>query len=230
MLVDNFANRLNEAISIRNIKPAEIVKRSEVLYSNGKINKALTKPLLSNYQKGNYEAKQDNIYALALILDVDEAWLMGADVPMQREFDKNITGVDKKVTSSATVFVYGTIPAGTPIELIEDVLDTEEIDSDMLKGGKQYFGLKIKGTSMFPEYLDGDVIILQKVDDVESGTDACVMVNGNDGTFKRIFKNENGIILQPLNPEFQPMVYTNEQIEKLPIKVIGKVVELRRKK
>ena len=56
------------------------------------------------------------------------------------------------------------------------------------------------------------------------------MVNGNDATFKRVFKNENGIILQPLNPEFQPMVYTNEQIIKLPVKVIGKVVELRRKK
>ena len=56
------------------------------------------------------------------------------------------------------------------------------------------------------------------------------MVNGNDGTFKRVIKNENGIILQPLNPEYQPMIYTNEQIEKLPLKIIGRVVELRRKK
>ena len=131
---------------------------------------------------------------------------------------------------SAVVLVYGTIPAGIPMEMIEDIIDTEEIDADMLKGGKQYFGLKVKGNSMYPEYLDGDTIILEKLDDVESGTDAVVMVNGNDGTFKRVFKNENGIILQPLNPEFQPMVYTNEQIEKLPIRVIGKVVELRRKK
>lgn len=133
-------------------------------------------------------------------------------------------------SSSAVVLVYGTIPAGIPMEMIEDIIDTEEIESDMLKGGKEYFGLKIKGNSMYPEYLDGDTIILEKLDDVESGTDAVVMVNGNDGTFKRVFKNENGIILQPLNPEFQPMVYTNEQIEKLPIRVIGKVVELRRKK
>jgi len=131
---------------------------------------------------------------------------------------------------SAVVLIYGTIPAGIPMEMIEDIIDTEEIDADMLKGGKEYFGLKIKGNSMYPDYLDNDTIILEKVDDVESGTDAVVMVNGDDGTFKRVFKNENGIILQPLNPEFQPMVYTNEQIEKLPIRVIGKVVELRRKK
>lgn len=53
---------------------------------------------------------------------------------------------------------------------------------------------------------------------------------GTTGTFKKVLKNENGIILQPLNPEYQPMVYTNEQIKNLPVKIIGKVVELRRKK
>lgn len=133
-------------------------------------------------------------------------------------------------SSSAVVFVYGTIPAGIPMECIEDVIDTEEISVDMLKGDKQYFGLKIKGNSMEPEYLDGDTLILEKVDDCENGDDCVVMVNGDDGTFKRVFKNENGIILQPLNPIYSPMVYTNEQIKNLPVKVLGVVVEIRRKK
>lgn len=132
--------------------------------------------------------------------------------------------------SSAVVFIYGTIPAGIPMECIEDILDTEEISADMLKGGKQYFGLKIKGDSMSPEYLDNDTIILEKVVDCESGDDCVVMVNGNDGTFKRVFKNENGIILQPLNNSYQPLIYTNEQIETLPVRILGKAVELRRKK
>lgn len=142
-----------------------------------------------------------------------------------QEFTLNNNDTSK---SSAIVLVYGTIPAGVPMECIEDIIDTEEIDSDMLKGGKQYFGLKIKGDSMYPEYLDNDTIILEKVDDCESGDDCVVMVNGNDGTFKRVFKNENGVILQPLNNSYQPMIYTNEQIENLPVRVIGKVVELRR--
>ena len=132
--------------------------------------------------------------------------------------------------SSAVVLVYGTIPAGIPMECIEDIIDTEEISADMLKGDKQYFGLKIKGNSMEPDYLDGDVIILQKQDDCESGDDCVVMVNGNDGTFKRVFKNENGIILQPLNPTYSPMVYSNEDIEKLPVRILGVFEELRRKK
>lgn len=133
-------------------------------------------------------------------------------------------------SNSAIVFVYGTIPAGIPMECIEDIIDTEEIPSDMLKGGKQYFGLKVKGNSMEPEYLDGDTLILEKADDCENGDDAVIMVNGNDGTFKRVFKNENGVILQPLNPTYSPMIYSNEQIENLPVRIIGVVEEIRRKK
>lgn len=136
----------------------------------------------------------------------------------------------KKTSNSAIVFVYGSIPAGVPMECIEDIIDTEEVPANMLRGGKQYFGLKVKGNSMEPEYLDGDTLILEKVDNCESGDDCVIMVNGNDGTFKRVFKNENGIILQPLNSEYAPLVFTNEQIENLPVKVIGIVEEIRRKK
>ncbi len=137
---------------------------------------------------------------------------------------------DNEKNNSAIVFVYGTIPAGIPMECIEDIIDTEEISADMLKGGKQYFGLKVKGDSMEPDYLDGDIIIFQKQDDCENGDDCVVMVNGNDGTFKRVFKNENGIILQPLNNKYQPMIYSNEQIENLPLRILGVFEQLRRKK
>lgn len=83
---------------------------------------------------------------------------------------------------------------------------------------------------MFPEYLDGDTLILLKQDNCESGDDCVVMVNGNDGTFKRVFKNENGIILQPLNNQYSPMSYTNKEIEELPVRILGIVEEIRRKK
>lgn len=129
---------------------------------------------------------------------------------------------------------------GVPMECIEDIIDTEEIPIDMLKGGKEYFGLKVKGNSMSSEYLDGDTLILEKIDDCESGDDCVVMVNGNDGTFKRVIKNEEKqtIRLQPLNTSldengnfiYEPMTFTKEEIEKLPVRILGKVVELRRKK
>ena len=152
------------------------------------------------------------------------------DLAETERFNNNLQKNNGNSKGSAIVLVYGSIPAGVPMECIEDIIDTEEISTDMLKGGKQYFGLKVKGDSMEPDYLDGDTLILEKVDDCENGDDCVVMVNDDDGTFKRVFKNENGIILQPLNPAYSPLVYTNEQIENLPVKVIGIVEEIRRKK
>lgn len=214
-IVETFQNRLKEAMQLRNIKQVDLVEKT-----------GLDKTLINKYLSGISNARQQKLTLLADALNVNEVWLMGYDVPIQRDLTEGTT----LATRSTVVFVYGIIPAGIPMECIEDVIDTEEISTDMLKGGKQYFGLKIKGNSMAPEYLDGDTIILEKVDDCESGQDCVVMVNGNDGTFKRVFKNETGIILQPLNPEFQPLIYTNDQIKTLPVRVIGKVVELRRKK
>lgn len=126
--------------------------------------------------------------------------------------------------------VLGSIPAGIPIELIEDVIDYEDISEEMLKGGKEYFALKVKGTSMWPKYLDGDTIIVLKQNDCESGQDAIVMVNGDDGTFKRVIKKDTGITLEPINQqEYNSVSYSNEDIEKLPIKILGVVKEIRRK-
>lgn len=171
----------------------------------------------TEWYKGNIYPRIDKIEMLANYFGIKKS-----DLIEERKSDNT-------PIVSAIVHVYGTIPAGVPMECIEDILDTEEISADMLKGGKQYFGLKIKGNSMSPTYLDGDTIILEKVDDCENGQDAVVMVNGNDGTFKRIFKNETGIILQPLNSEYEPMIYTNEQINNLPIRIIGVAREIRRK-
>ena len=214
---ENFADRLKKAMELRNMKASELSERAQI-----------PKSAISQYLSGLYEAKQKSIFKLAKILNVSEGWLMGLDVPMERNF--NNIQKNKKTSNSAVVFIYGSIPAGVPMECIEDIIDTEEIPADMLRGGKQYFGLKVKGNSMEPEYLDGDTLILEKADDCESGDDCVVMVNGNDGTFKRVIKNENGIILQPLNSEYYPMVFTNEQIENLPVRVIGIVEEIRRKK
>lgn len=181
------------------------------------------KPIAPTLDTVKYVAKGMNtsIEEILKILDEEQEFVLNQDLPSTHKNNSS---------NSAVVFVYGTIPAGIPMECIEDILDTEEISADMLKGGKQYFGLKIKGDSMEPDYLDGDVIIFQKQDDCENGDDCVVMVNGNDGTFKRVFKNENGIILQPLNPKYSPKVYSNEQIENLPVKIIGIVEEIRRKK
>lgn len=125
--------------------------------------------------------------------------------------------------------VLGTIPAGIPLEAIEDIIDYEEAPLHWGRGEKEYFALQIHGDSMAPRYEDGDVVIFRKTETCESGQDCAVMVNGNDATFKRVRMLENGMILQALNPEYESYVYTAQQVRDLPVKIVGVVVELRRK-
>ena len=71
--VDTFANRLKKAMLIRNIKAVELSEKTKI-----------SKSSLSEYINGKYEAKQDGVYLLSKVLNVSEPWLMGLDVPMER--------------------------------------------------------------------------------------------------------------------------------------------------
>jgi repressor LexA len=124
--------------------------------------------------------------------------------------------------------VRGRVAAGTPIEMVEDIQDYEEISKEMVAKG-EHIALKIKGDSMEPIICDGDVVIVRLQPDVESGKIAVVTVNGDDATVKRIKKRPEGLLLIPNNQSYDPMFYSNEDILSLPIRILGMVVELRRK-
>jgi len=122
--------------------------------------------------------------------------------------------------------VLGYVPAGIPFEAVEDVLDYEEISPEMARNG-EHFALKIKGDSMIPDIKNGDIVIVRVQPDIESGETAIVKVNGDDATCKRVVKHKTGISIVANNPNYEPVFFTNKEIEELPVTVIGKVVELR---
>lgn len=124
--------------------------------------------------------------------------------------------------------VYGKIPAGIPMEAIDDILDYEEAPLSWQAGGKSFFALKISGDSMYPQYLDGDTIIFKKQPTCENGQDCAIMIEDNEATFKRVVRQMNGITCQPLNPAYTPRFFSNEEIQQLPVTVLGVVWELRR--
>lgn len=124
--------------------------------------------------------------------------------------------------------VLGKVAAGTPIEAVEDILDYEEIDAKTAASG-EHFALQIKGQSMEPRIKDGDVVIVRKQDGCDSGDVAVVLVNGDEATVKRIKKEPAGIMLIPSNPSYEPKFYSNDEILSLPVRIIGKVIELRAK-
>lgn len=124
--------------------------------------------------------------------------------------------------------VYGNVAAGIPIEAITDIDDYEEISQEMAAKG-EYAALRIHGDSMEPKMSDGDVVIVRLQDTIESGETAIVMINGGDATCKKIMRTEEGIMLISTNPKYSPMFYSNKQIEEFPVRIWGKVVELRAK-
>lgn len=131
--------------------------------------------------------------------------------------------------SAARIPVVGHVVAGIPTEAVEDVVDWEEIPRSMAQRG-DYIGLKVKGSSMEPRFIEGDTVIVRRQPDVESGEIAIVFVNGDEATMKKVLKQPSGITLIAFNPAvYEPHYYSNEQIAELPITIYGKVVELRGK-
>ncbi len=127
--------------------------------------------------------------------------------------------------------VYGTIKAGIPIESQADIIDYIDIPKEWTRGGKKFYGLKLSGDSMFPKYNDKDIVIFEQNEDTElfNGKDVAVMINGTESTFKKILVNNQGIVLQPYNMAYDIMMFSKEQVEQLPIRVVGIAREKRTK-
>ena len=167
--------------------------------------------------------RRDNTAKIAEVFHVSPSYLMG--------YDNNVFPVSngsKVKKHGISIPVLGRVAAGVPIEAIEDIIDTEEINEDMAASG-DFFGLQIHGRSMEPRMKEGDIVIVRQQDDAESGDIVIAMVNGDEATCKKLIKHEQGISLVSFNSEFEPMYFTPVDIQEKPVKIIGRVVELRAK-
>lgn len=139
------------------------------------------------------------------------------------------TDINYLINGKGTVSipVLGDVVAGVPADAVEYTQGYEEISQDLASRG-EFFALKIKGDSMEPRILNGDIVIVKKQPDVNNGDIAIVLISGNEATCKVVEKNKDGITLVPLNSlKYKNINFSNEEIEKMPITILGKVVELR---
>ena len=164
--------------------------------------------------------KRDKILKVSEALDTTPAFLMGWDEKEEEKPKAKVKGVK--------IPVLGRVAAGIPIEMIEDVLDYEEISEDMAKHG-EYFALKIQGDSMTPRICNNDVVIVRQQNDAENGDIVIATINGDDAVCKRLQKYNDGIALISLNPQYDPIYLKKDEIDEKPVRIIGKVVELRGK-
>ena len=171
----------------------------------------------TDWVKGNSYPRIDKIELMANYFGISKADLVEKRDSSPRENKKGLT-----------VNVLGRVAAGIPIEAITDIVDQEEISEDLAKTG-EFFGLRIQGNSMEPDIHNGDTVIVKKQDDAESNEIVFALINGNDGVCKRLKKYAESIALVSINPDYEPMYFNQDEIDNTPVRIIGKVVELRRK-
>lgn len=213
-LVDTFSNRLNTAMRIRNIKPIELSEKT-----------GIDKSKISSYMSGRYKAKQDGVYLLAQALSVNETWLMGLDVPMERTTDyllKKIGATPLSEIDTVKIPVLGTVKAGYNYLAEENIIDYIAFKVNGTDR-ENYYALNVVGDSMEPLFDDGDTVIVHKQDDFENGDNCVVLINGNEATVKQVYKGTTGIKLEAVNPYYPPRIFTEEEIKELPVKIIGVV-------
>lgn len=192
-------------------------RRKELGLSADNVAEALgiSRATLYRYESADIEKLPTTILEpLSKILHCSPAYLMGWSELTKKK--------------GIVINVLGRVAAGIPIEAIEEVIDTEEISEDLAHTGT-FFGLQIHGDSMQPRICEGDVVIVRQQEDAETGDIVIALVNGDDATCKRLKKYHDGIELIPNNPTYEPLFFSNEEINSKPVRIIGKVVELRAK-
>lgn len=195
-------NRLRELRKAHNFTQTEVARKVGIGQS-----------AYSFWESGRSKIDDASLRKLASMYDVTVDYLLGSDAPPRK---------------GVKIPVYRAVAAGIPIEAIEDIIDYEEIEPELAATG-EFFGLRIQGSSMEPRICEGDVVIVRRQEDADTGDVAIVLVNGNDATCKRIKKEAHGLTLIPNNPAYEAKYYSAEEISSLPVRIIGKVVELRGK-
>lgn len=198
--------RLKDARKAKGMTQAEISKEIGIS-QNG----------YSNWETGKNKIDSESLNKLAELYGVSTDYLLGK--------------TNNAVLAPIRVPVLGSVPAGIPLEAIEDIIDWEELPPSMATGGREYFALEVKGDSMWPDYLPGDVVIVLRQPTCQSGEDCVVYINGYDATLKQVRLNEaeHSLTIVPRNQSYPPRTYTRAEIESLPVSIAGVVVELRRK-
>ncbi|MBE6878662.1 MAG: helix-turn-helix domain-containing protein [Ruminococcaceae bacterium] len=216
-MATTFGKRLQE---LRNSKKMTQADLGRVL----KISASTIGMYETDKRQPNFEIEE----AIADFFNVDLDYLRGKqDNPLQNML--SLSDIYPKNTSGfVKVPILGRVAAGVPIMAQEDVLGWEDVPADWAKNDV-IFALKLKGDSMEPKMEEGDIVICRQQTDVDHGDIAVVMVNGDEATCKKISKSPDGITLISNNPKYLPMHYTNKDIEQLPVRILGRVIELRAK-
>jgi len=167
---------------------------------------------LNKIENGKRSIKEEEISKVAQIFGISTDTLLGVNTPRPGN----------------RIPILGTVVAGQPAYAAENIVGWEEVTDKMSMQGK-LFALKVKGSSMEPEFKEGDIVIVREQPDIESGDIAVALINGDEATLKKVKKDPNGLFLYAFNQAvYEPHFYSNNDIETLPVRIVGRVIENRR--
>ncbi len=178
----------------------------------------IKKHAFSDWKSGRTTSYKKYLPEIAEYLDVSINYLLGKESEEAPKVEKTVLRVP----------VLGNVAAGIPLTAIEDIEDYEELDADKYPQG-DYIALKIHGSSMEPRMKKGDIVIVRRQDYADTGDTVIVMIGREEATCKKIKKTPEGVVLISTNSQFEPIFYSNKEIEELPVLIWGKVIELRAK-
>lgn len=216
MRVTNTAQRLKEIMAERGLRQVDIIDMAKPYCEEHNVK--LGKNDLSQYVNGKVEPGQTKLAILGMALGVSETWLMGYDVPRDRESTVNTPAGFFPVPDTYTVPRVGAIACGTPI-IAEQNIETYDAVPNRIRCD---FTLVCKGDSMVGAGIeDGDVVYIRQQPEVENNEIAAVMIDG-EATLKYFKRVGDMVLLSPANREYEPIIVSGESLGK--VKIVGKAV------
>ncbi|PTJ15920.1 LexA family transcriptional regulator [Staphylococcus simulans] len=235
--MNSFKNRLKQIMSERSISQSELSRRTGIGRNS-----------ISDYLKGKYEAKQDKVFELAKVLNVNEAWLMGFDISKDRIInDNDITTVYNQLTPPRQHNVLDFANK----QLEEQNNEVSENDKNIITIKRMHAAAAgVVGEELFDDLIEEDVEFFE--DEVPKGADFCILVNGDsmepmikegtyafikretnikDGTIALVVLDGTSFIKRvDIHPEYLKLISLNPKYEDITVssfndlKVVGKIV------
>ncbi|MNW38761.1 LexA repressor [compost metagenome] len=181
--------------------------------SRYKLSKDTGIPYTTLTQILNHRTENPQVKALELIADYFNkplGYITG------REDDNlnpsKVVDIDMTSVEMIKIPIYGEIRAGYNSLAMEDIIGYEIVAKDTVSDG-EYFFLIVKGDSMIDEGIaEGMRVLVRKQRTCQHGKIGVVIVNGDEGTLKRVYYDDDNVILQASNKSIPPRVYPLDEV------------------
>lgn len=178
------------------------------------------KAAIQKYEKGTVKnIKRASLIKLAEVLGTTPEYIIGWDAPQNAE-PLDTSGLQM-------IPIIGRVAAGTSCLAESNIIGYEPVQSSDISKSEQYAFLRVTGDSMYPMFMDGDLVLVRIQSSVDSGAYAVVTIDNEDGVVKQIVYGNNFIELRSVNPMYPPRRFENEDVTR--IRVFGVVKEIKRK-